>query len=251
MKTSNKLILAALAVLLMGLAFYNNALRAEYRTGTFRDPLKNFVTIPVKAFDRLDLKSASLAGVRIEPGPYGVRVHKQAAEALQVQQQGQQLTLGFRFAGSARPFLISSNHPAIIVTCPSLAALRTDASYSADGKVTIDHAQTFGYNFSIAVRNFRQDSLLVEAENGSHIDLLGNTLGRLRVTAGHTEGSPIVRVHLGNHIQQAKFRMGGKSKLVFDELAIPELAYQFADSATTTLPGRSLSVLLPRNNRLE
>lgn len=242
MKTSNKLVLAALAVLFVGLAFFNNALQAEYRTGAFRDPLRNFVTLPLRDFNALHLQAANLASIQIQRGPYSVRVFKPLADVLQVQQQGKRLTLGVSFPDESRPYLLNNTKFAIIITCPDLVALHTDATYTIQGKAKTDQTQPWG-GFSVLTQDFQQDSLFIQADNGSSVELRNNTIQRLRVVAGHTDGAPIVRLHPGNHIQQASFVMGGKSKLIFDELSIPQLAYQFADSATTTLPGRSLSSL--------
>ncbi|WP_324671651.1 hypothetical protein [Hymenobacter sp. GOD-10R] len=250
MKTSNKLVLAALVAVLVALGFYNNALRAEYRSGAFRNPLRDFVTLPLRDFDALHVQAASLTSVRIQPGPYSVRVYQPLADVLQVQRRGRELTLGVNFLGEFRPRFLGSREPAIIITCPSLAALRTDATYAVKGAIQTDQAQPWGES-RVLVQGFKQDSLLVQADNGSLVELRDNTLQRLRVVAGHTNGVPVVRLHLGNHIQQASLAMGGKSQLVLEELAIPDLHYQFADSATTTLPGRNLSALLPRNNSLK
>jgi len=245
MKTSNKFVLAALVVLFVGLAFFNNALQAEYRTGAFRDPLRNFVTLPLRDFNSLHLQAANLASVQIQRGPYSVRVFKPLADVLQVKQQGESLTLGVNFPDESRPYLLSSEKPAIIITCPDLVALHTDATYAVNGKAKTDQAQPWD-GFRTIMQGFQQDSLSIQADNGSSVELRDNTLQHLRVVAGHAKGEPIVRLHLGNHIQQARFVMGGKSKLIFDELSIPQLAYQFADSATTTLPGRSLRGLANR-----
>jgi len=248
MKTSNKFITAACALLLATVVFYNSALRAEYRTGAFRNPITNLVTLPTQGFDAVTVEGASLANVSIQPGPYCVRVSEPVAEVLQVQQQGRHLTLRLRFPREARSYVLKSGKSAIVITCPTLVSVRTDATYSVNGQAQTDLSQPFYNECPVLVRGFRQDSLLVQADNGSRVELRDNVLGRLRVVAGRAAGAPIVRLHPGNRIQQASFAMGGKSKLVFDELTIPDLRYQFADSATTTLPGRSLSALLPPGN---
>jgi hypothetical protein len=250
MKTSNKLVLAALVAVFVALGFYNNALRAEYHAGVFRDPLRNYVTLPLRDFDALHVQAASLTSVRIQPGPYSVRVYQPLTDVLQVQQRGRQLTLGVNFPGEFQPRFLGSREPAIIITCPSLTALRTDATYAVKGASQTNQAQPWG-DCRVLVQGFTQDSLLIQADNGSLVELRDNTLQRLRVVAGHTNGVPVVRFHTGNHIQQARLAMGGKSKLVLEELAIADLRYQFADSATATLPGRSLSAWLPRNNGLK
>ena len=238
MKTSNKLLLAALLVLLISLTLYDTALRAEYRKGTFRDPFKDFVTLNLKDFNALDLPAASQASVRIEPGPYQVRVYKPLNEFLQASQHGRQLTLALRFPNDDHSFL-DQNQPAIVITCPSLIALRTNATYSMDNQSKTKHTQADWNPQQVLVQGFRQDSLLVQADNGSQVALLNNTLQRLRVVA--TSGAPVLHLPAGNRIAQATLQLGARSHLELGDLTIPELCYQFSDSATVSLPGRALN----------
>ena len=238
MKTSNKLLLAAFLVLLISLTLYDTALRAEYRRGTFRDPFKDFVTLNLKDFNALDLPAASQASVRIEPGPYRVRVYKPLNEFLQVSRQGQQLTLALRFPNDDHSFL-NANQPAIVISCPTLVALRTNATYLTDNHPKTNHTVANWNPQRVRVQGFHQDSLLVRANNGSQVELLNTTLQRLRVVA--TTGAPVLHLPAGNHIAQATLQLGAHSHLELGNLTIPALRYQFSDSATVSLPGRALN----------
>ena len=238
MKTSNKLLLAALLVLLISLTLYDTALRAEYRKGTFRDPFKDFVTLNLKDFNALDLPAASQASVRIEPGPYQVRVYKPLNEFLQASQHGRQLTLALRFPEDDHSFL-DQNQPAIVITCPSLIALRTNATYLVKNQPKTNRFPSSWNPQLVQVQNFRQDSLLVRANNGSQVELVGTTLHHLRVVA--STGGPVLRLLASNRIAQATLKMGGWSRLELNTLVIPNLHYQFSDSATVSLPGRALN----------
>jgi len=241
MKTSNKLLLTAVLVLLISLALYDTALRAEYRKGTFRNPFKDFVTLNYQDFNAVDLPAASQASVRIEAGPYRVRVYKPLNEFLQASQHGKQLTLALRFPKDDRSFL-NASQPAIVISCPTLAALRTNARYLVEGQLKINH-KVSGWNpQQVQVQGFQQDSLLVQADNGSQVELLRNTLTSLRVAAGQHDpaGAPMLRLQADNHIQHASLTMRAKSNLLLNA-QIQDLRYQFSDSATATMPGRMLS----------
>ena len=238
MKTSNKLLLAALLVLLISLTFYNAALHAEYRKGTFRDPFKDFVTLNLKDFNALDLPAASQASVRIEPGPYRVRVYKPLNEFLQASQHGQQLTLALRFPNDDHSFL-NAGQPAVVISCPTLVSLRTNATYSTDNHPKTNRTVADWNPQRVRVQGFHQDSLLVQAANGSQVELLNTTLQRLRIVA--TTGAPVLHLPAGNRIAQATLLLGARSHLELGDLTIPALRYQFSDSATVSLPGRALN----------
>ena len=55
MKTSNKLFVAAVALVLGSLATYDAALRAEYRSGHYKDPLHNYQALGLRNFDAVSV----------------------------------------------------------------------------------------------------------------------------------------------------------------------------------------------------
>lgn len=65
MKTSTTFLLAALLVLLASLTAYNMALRAEYRSGTYKDPLRSYKVLNFKNFTEVTVPAASALSVKI------------------------------------------------------------------------------------------------------------------------------------------------------------------------------------------
>ncbi|SMB85053.1 hypothetical protein SAMN00120144_3158 [Hymenobacter roseosalivarius DSM 11622] len=238
MKTSNKLLLTALLFLLTSLAAYNMALKTEYRKGTYKDPYKNFTALNLKDFNALEINPASILNVKVMAGPYAVWVHKKAAEYVQVKQTGQRLRLDVAFAEDKD---FTGNSYAVMISCPRLTSLTTNAVYSVKGKQTIDKDLGSFPNFGVTVSGFTQDSLWVRQDNASLLKLTDNTLGRLRAVAGLSPGSSST-LHLlaTNHITAANLGIRHKSQLILENVAIPQLHYQFADSAKATISGASL-----------
>lgn len=241
MKTSNKLALTALIFLLASLAAYNMALKNEYGKGTYKDPFKDFTALSFKDFNSLEINPTHILNVKVSKGPYAVWVRKEAAEYVQVKQTGQRLRLDAVFPEerdyAGRTF-------AVMISCPKLTDLTTNAMYSVKGKLSTDKAQASSGSYAVTVSGLAQDSLRIHQDNASTVKLLDNALGQLRVVAGLSAGSSsALHVMPNNRIAAASFDIRNKSQLVLDGVSIPKLRYQFADSAKATISGAALSAL--------
>jgi hypothetical protein len=237
MKNSSKYLLAAVLVLLASLTGYNMALRAEYRRGTYKDPLHDYTTLPLKDFTTVEVPA--FVSVKIVAGPFGVRMHPDAAEYVHVRQQGKQLVITAAFA---RQVQYVGRGPAVVISCPHLTALRTDGVYKVKNERQIRKNSAGGE--TVLVQGFTQDSLLLSQDNGSRIELAGNKLGYLRATAGRSPGShALLQLNAGNQVAAADVTIGHQSELLLDNVLIPKLHYQFGDSVKVTMLGRALSSL--------
>ncbi|MFD1872411.1 hypothetical protein [Hymenobacter bucti] len=239
MKNSSKFLLAAVLVLLASLTAYNMALRTEYYLGAYKDPLRGYVDLGFKNFTTVAVPASGVVGVKIVSGPFQVRLNPRAAEYVQVRQQGSQLVVTAAFPDSRRFFGPAAT---VLISCPHLAALTTDAVYQASGK------QVVGKNFwnaeQVLVQGFRQDSLAVRADRGSRVELAGNYLGYLGAGAGPSLGSHTqLQLNADNRIAAADLTLGHQSELILNNLAIPQLKYHVADSAKVTLGGAALRSL--------
>jgi hypothetical protein len=228
MKNSTKYLLAALLVLLASLTAYNMALRAEYRQGTYKDPMRGYLSLGFKDFTEVSVPAASSVGVRVEAGPYRVRMSPRVAAFVHVRQQGGQLVVTADFP--ARQEFLGWGE-AVVITCPRLTALRADAVYTEGGQPVADKGESGGHK--VLVTGFKQDSLLVQADRGSHVELASNHLAYLRAVTGTTPGShPNLQLNADN-----------QSQLTVHNLAIATLHYQVADSAQVMLTGAALASL--------
>ena len=238
MKTSNTLFVAAVALVLGSLATYDAALRAEYLTGHYKDPLRNYQVLGLRDFDAVTVPSASGLRVKIEAGPFAVRVSKDAANYVRVTQRGQELRVTVAYPEKPESL---GGREAVVITCPRLAALTTEGTYTVAGKVQHDRVEGGG---EIEVHGFRQDSLTLRQNQSNKIKLAGNTLGWLHASSGPRAATePTLEIWGDNHIQAADLSIGRRGHLDL-AVVIPRLRHQFSDSATVALTGaaaRSLS----------
>ena len=240
MKTSNKIFLATLVLLLGSLTAYNMALRAEQRTGNYKDPLHSYNAMAFSNFDEISVLSASGINVKIEAGPFGVHVAKNAAEYVRITQQGQQLSVSLAFPKESK-WLGAAD--AVVISCPRLRALTTDGIYTAAGKTV---REKMGQNCDIVVKGFTQDSLSLRQDRASQVKLEGNTLGWLRAVAGTSPGSGSgLQIGQDNRIQAADLAIGCQGHLNL-ATGITSLRQQFSDSASVTFSGAAARRLSAR-----
>ena len=230
MKTSTSFLLAAALVLLASLTAYNMALRAEYRSGAYLNPLRNYRALAFRNFDTVSVPSAGEFGVKIVAGPFAVHVGHQAADYVRITQQGRQLRIALAYPQQPVPL----GGETVIISCPRLAALTVVGTYSVAGQPQLTRQQAGG---TVLVQGFRQDSLALRQERSNQIRLAGNTLGRLRAVVGTLASSePSLEIGPDNHIQAASLTINHRGRLDL-KTAISHLSYHFSDSATVVFSG--------------
>ncbi|NML64826.1 hypothetical protein HHL22_06370 [Hymenobacter sp. RP-2-7] len=241
MKTSNLLLLIAALVLLGSLTAYNMALRAEYRSGTYKDPLREYSRLKFKDFDEVAVPAASAAGVKIVAGSFGVRLSPDAAKYLHVTQQGRRLVVSAVFPEQWHWL----PNDAVVISCPRLAALSADAVAMEAGKRVED--TRIGPRYRVLVQGFGQDTLRVQADRSSRIELAANRLGYLAAETGRTPGShTALLLDDDNHIAAASLRCDNLGTLELNGVRIPRLHTQLGDSVQLSLRGQALGALVQR-----
>jgi len=239
MKTSVKFLLAALVVLLASLTAYNMALRAEYRSGAYKDPLRHYTSLKFKDFTEVDVPAASRLSVKIMAGPYNVWVHPEAKKFVRISQQGGRLVVALALPEPAQTLGWGET---VVISCPHLTALTTDGTYEVAGQP--QHSAAF-IGRTTLVQGFTQDSLALRQDRGSRIELKNNQLGLLRAVAGTTPGShSILQVNNGNKVDAASLTLAHQSELVLDNVQIRKMSHSFADSVKVTLTGTALTSVL-------
>lgn len=240
MKTSTTFLLAALLMLLASLTAYNMALRAEYRSGAYKDPLHDYTTLSFRDFTEVEAPAAGVVGIRIVAGPYQVRISPQAAKYVRLRQQGSRLVITAAFPNQRE----SPEQATILISCPRLTRLTTNAEYAINGQQHRDKQEIFYAARPVVVQGFTQDSLSVRQDNASRVELNDNRLGFLRAVAGPTPGShATLQLNQNNRIAAASLAINHQSELLLDGVLIPQLSYHFADSAKATFTGAALTGL--------
>lgn len=169
--------------------------------------------------------------MKIVAGSFAVHVEKDAAEFVHVVQHGEHLAVSLAFP---KEWEWLGRQEAVVISCPRLATLATEGTYTVAGQPQVDKLQAGG---TVLVQGFRQDSLLLRQERSNQIRLVGNTLGWLRAVVGTSPGSgPELEIGPDNHIQVADLTIGHQGRLEL-ATAIAHLRQQFSDSATVTFSG--------------
>lgn len=245
MKTSNKLLIAALVVLLSSLATYNMALKAEYKTESYKDPYHNYTALDMQHFEEVDVNAGAMLSVRIEAGDkHEVYLLRHNEEVVQVTQQGNRLSLDVGLTDE-HDRVRGWQNPHVIIRTPELKVLRADAMHTLNGKkITSQQRSWSQYYHLITVKGLRQERLLLELDNGSNVKLSGNEIGHLQaVTAKSPESESMLQLTEDNKLQEADLDIRHKGHLVLQNLAIPELRYTFSEHAKADFSGAALAIL--------
>ena len=224
------------------LTWYDLRLKAEYLSGAYKLPYSTYTTLNYTGFDIVDLNASTAANVKFVQGPFSVRVDNNALDYAVLQQQGNRLVINAVFE---RNYRWNPNPYVIVISCPTLTKLTTGASYRADNSIVTDTIVREDWNMRrVLIEGFRQDSLSIEQDYGSTVELAGNTIRSLRAVIGKSAGSGSkIILQPGNDIRDAILDIGHYSKLFLENAAIQHLSYHLADSAELVVTGNAQHLL--------
>lgn len=242
MKTSNKLVISAVFLILASLFIYDLMLRTEFRTGTYKIPYRNYTELKFKDFDTINVKSVSAANVRFEQGPFRVRIAPRADEFTRVSQDKKTLNIEAIFK---HDYESSPNDYLVIISCPKIAQLKTSAWYGTNGRSYIDTIVNDQWNMrKVLVNGFKQDSLTISQDYGSRVFLSNSRIGFLKAAIGLSpkSGSQL-NILNNNQLDNINLNIGNRSTLIINSVAGSKFNYHLADSARVTLAGAALNIL--------
>jgi hypothetical protein len=240
MKTSNKLITAALLFTFITLFIYDKMLKNEYSSGRYKDPYRNYVTLDFKNFDTVDLKSSTIANAKLVQGPFSVRIDKNAEEYVNLTKKGNRLIVSASFKRSA---LNNLNPYIVIIACPKLSELNTGATYTLPGTAVTD--TIVGWQMrEVLIDGFHQDSMRVNQNYGSTVLVRNSHISFLSGSIGEKKGSgSIIKIFQTSQIECAKLDIQNQSQLELNNIQIGKFDYHLADSAKLILTGAAGSLL--------
>lgn len=242
MRTSNKLMLAALLLTVVLLTWYDLRLKAEFQSGAYKLPYRNYATLNYTGFDVVDLNASTAANVKFVQGPFSVWVDHNALDYVLFKQQGNHLQIYASFEGNYR---WNPNPYVIVISCPTLTQLSTDATYRADHRKITDTIVRDDWNMrQVLIDGFRQDSLSIIQDYGSTVVLANNTIRSLKAVIGKSDrsGSKII-LRSGNEFQDVLLDIGHQSKFLLENARIHTLSYRLADNAQLIVTGNAQHLL--------
>jgi hypothetical protein len=242
MRTSNKLIVAALLLFIVSLVWYDYLLKAAYESGTYRDPYANFANLKFKDFDTVDVISSTATNVKFVQGPFGVRVDPNAMSYSFIKQSGRRLQINavyeYNYYSDLNPYII-------VISCPKLSELIASATYRSNNKQITDTIVREEWKMrQVLVEGFKQDSLTINQDYGSTVVLSNNKINLIKATIGKSPGSGSKLIVLANNqFSSTKLDILNNSKLLLDNAPIGDLNYHLADSAKLILTGKAQNLL--------
>ena len=242
MKTSNRLILIGALFTLAALVTYDFLLKAEYLSGDYKIPFKNYIQLPWKDFDAVEVNASTVANVKLVQGPFSVRVDDNALDYLKITQTKNRLKID---AGFENLYNNSPNEYILVIACPKLMELVTSANYHVDNTAITDSVAREDWNMRRTwIEGFKQDSLSIIQDYGSTVTLANNNLRTLKALVGKNAGSGSkLVIKENNQLKVADLDIRHVSKLQLENAAIQDLSYRLADSAKLIITGNARDLL--------
>jgi hypothetical protein len=177
-----------------------------------------------------------------EQGPFRVRISPGADEFTRVSQDKKTLTVEAVFKHSYQ------NRPEsylVVITCPKIAKLKTNAWYGTNSNTYIDTIVRDPWNMrKVLVDGFNQDSLTISQDYGSRVFLSNNSIGVLNAAIGLSKysGSQL-NILSNNHFDNVTLDIGNKSTLLINYVPKNKFNLRLADSAKLILTGAAQNIL--------
>ncbi|KAA2238869.1 hypothetical protein F0L74_21890 [Chitinophaga agrisoli] len=241
MKTSNKLFIAVVILVLVSITIYDFQLRAAYNTGQFRKPYSGYVNLQLQDFKVINLRSASIINIKLVKGPFKVLASPKAMDLIKTTRHGDTLTIYAHFKYN---FYYTGHEDVMYISCPELSAFIADAQYTIGSKQLTD---TVAKDFSrrvTEISGFSSPSLRIIQDHGSKLLLSNDTIAVVDAVAGLSSGSASSIV-LGenNRLGTARLDIRHGSRLWIRAGGIDQLDYHIADSAQLIVSGAAQHIL--------
>ncbi len=243
MKASNKVLIVALATLLISLAFYNLELKAEYEKGDFKKEFYSYKKLDFKDFNEIYLNAGNILDLKIvKADTFAVWLKNYDSKRFKVAQDENRLMINVADSLNS-PWASSEKN--IVIFCPSLIRLnlkgQTMTYYEHDTLVTtvprLDYKQTI-------IEGFAQDSLMVNMGANCTLRLKKNTIKYLNSKVGDVlEKGARVIIERNNFIKKADLQIADENELSLFGPKIDEVNYTYSKGATIALSGSALSLL--------
>ncbi|MDB5262544.1 MAG: hypothetical protein JWQ14_1825 [Adhaeribacter sp.] len=241
MKKSNIFLLVAVIILLASLVSYNTTLKAEYLSGAHRDPYRHFNTFNLKGFDEIAINTNNGVNVKIQQGSHQARILKRETENIKFKQVGKLLMVEINYPEDRNNYYGPEQ---VVITMPILKALRADTTPREVKKPKDQEWVTNTAWSTIKITGFTQDSLFINQDKMTTVEMTANKLAYLHAITGQNPGSAS-SLHLdkNNTIARAILDIRNNSELTLKNIFIPQLTYQFSDSAKVNFSGAALAIL--------
>lgn len=241
MRTSNKILIVAFAILAFSLVFYDMQLCALYRTGEYKKPFWNFVKLDYAGFNSVELNSATAVNILLAKGPFKVMVDPTATDFIKIRLDGKKLVISAEFENHFRS--LASDY-AVFISCPDLSLFSANAYYTVgSNKITDTTALNLSWRPTV-ISGFTNDSLTIIQSNASNVLIKTCRINTLRAIVGisNNSGSDLT-IGTDNFFKQTDFDIRNKGTLVLKNPVGVTPNYHLADSAQVIVNSASQHIL--------
>ncbi|MES2330631.1 MAG: hypothetical protein V4539_13590 [Bacteroidota bacterium] len=218
MKTSNKILLSLLAVMVLATVLNDLSLKKAYSRIKLNDPFKNYQPVLVEPFKHLQIKGGNGYTIEIkQASALDVKVMSSRKNFLTTSSVGDTLFIVFTVSGS-----ISALEPAqlpvgLIISSPFVRSI------TADGTSTI-------------INNWKTDSLQVAITGNASVNINDVAIGSL--TLSGSEHS-LFNFHHGNKINALAIRLQNNAAVFLKDVTYASLNPNLTDNSTLVFSAQS------------
>jgi len=236
MKTSNKLLLTAILVIIGSMITYDLALRAEYRKGTYKSRFYEFEkTTDTKGFNMLDNRAANLVSVQVEQGDhFGIWMMNGLKEYISISHKGTALVIDVIDKKAQNRNLYKNG---IIIICPSLNQVTTTPFFASKEGEENNYS-----NGMTSLVGFTQQNLDLHINKSTGVTLEKNKIDNLKASVGDILfHNASLTIRSNNQLNFAEIKVAGRNELNIQNSKINKSNFNISDSAQVNLSGRFLN----------
>lgn len=240
MKTSSKLFITAILIIIGSMITYDVALRAEYCKGTYKSRFYGFKKITdTKAFTTLDNRAANLVTVHVEQGEhFGIWMMNDLKDYISISHNGTVLVIDVidKKSPYIKPYInIYKNR--IIIISPAVNKIITTPFFALkeneEGNYSIGSTTLFGFN---------QKELELHINKSTRLDLDKNKIDFLKAYVGDSSTHHAnLTIRSNNQINNAEIKVKGMNGLNLENPKITKSSFNISDSAQVNLSGSFLN----------
>ncbi len=241
MKTSNKLLLTAILIIVVSMVTYDLALRAEYRKGTYKSRFYGMdKTSVLSGFTTINNRAANLISIQVEQGSdQGVWVKSEWKDRIKISRNGMALVIE---AADKQATHLSPYQNSITIICPSLEKVITSPFVAAKGGEEGNYSHG-----SIFIKGFNLENLDLKIAKSIDIYLENNKINSLKAIVGDDKSRDArLDISSNNHFNYAEITVAGMNQLQIQSPVIDKSNFNISDSAQLFLSKSSLKMFQNR-----
>ncbi len=241
MKTSNKLLIAAILIIIVSMITYDLALRVEYKKGTYKSRFYGFEKLGFKNFSKIDNRVANQVSIQINQSPeFEVFIKKELKDQIKIIQHEDLLIIDvldrktFRYGGDN----------GVVIMCPSVERLVTTPFFK--NKNEEKAAEGYFISGSNTLVGFNQKNVDLCINKATHVFLIDSKIESLKAIVGNSTTKNAMLSLVGNtFIKSASITVAGTNSLeIQNKATIIKKVFNISDSAHVNLTGSFVTHLI-------